>query len=285
MIEKELAQKKISLAIDQLSEGVRKNYPEHMYEPQRIEIAQQLAIKEYYKLLPFLSSKQFDLLYDQMLEWFVGKNELAPVHDYWNFVGSMTETLKLKSNVFFLTSENVSWKLQTIDVKNFYLYWGVGDLNNKGEKDGSWTYDDVKREVIDDPERFAINKRISDEKSADTLISRDDYPIIALRNLDGTYKLLDGNRRVMRAWLYDVNTLEVWVGEVIREPIIYNHWVSPSFLRRILAEYQISPTQKVKDSTRSQLEIIFKTSTVAKYHFKTRCTHLPGAREISNGLL
>lgn len=276
---------KISKIISSLSDADRNIYPKHIYEPQRIEIAQQLAIKEYYKLMPFLSVEQFDQLYDQMLEWFTGIScELAPVHDYWNFVGSMTETLKLKPTVFHLTSENISWELHSVDTKEFELYWGVGDLENNGNKNGHWAYGEVKKEIIDNPKRFAVNKRISDEKSADTKISRDDFPIIALQNLDGTYKLLDGNRRVMRAWLYDIDKLDVWVGKTIREPLVYNYWVSSSFLRRILMEYQINPTQTVKESIRSQLKIIFENSSIAKYHFEKRCMHIPGVKEIVGNL-
>lgn len=276
----------IIAAVARLNPTDRRMYPEHIYDPERIEIARELALKEYYKLMPFLHPQDFDRLGSEMIDWFNGQSyELAPVHDYWNFVGGMIETLKLKTVNMYLTSENISWSMQDIDPRQLRLYRAMGDLQKGDKTEGSWGYQDVQQEIVSNPERLALNKQISDEKSQDTTISRDDYPIIVIQNIDDTYKLLDGNRRVMRAWLYGVDAITAWVGRVQREPALKNYWVSASFLRLMLMEYQADPRPEVAASIRSQLEILFAASSIAKYHYQKRCIHMPGAAQIAKGIL
>lgn len=221
-----------------------------------------------------------------MIGWLDGrKSEMAPIHDYWNFLGGTLLSLKLKNIRSYLTSENITWKLEALDPKSIDLYWAVGTLSSYGDPDQDFTYDFVKAHIIDQPDEFAKNLKISDEKSKDTIIDRDHYPVIILRQLDGSLKLLDGNRRVMRAWLRDTDSINAWVGTVNKEPVIYNQWVGADFLRLLVAEYTENPTTKVFDLVRSQLKILFAVSPIAKYHYEKRCMHIKGARELVEGLL
>lgn len=275
----------IQQRIDRLTNEQRCEYPKHYYDPIRLQITHDLAIKEYYKLFPFMTEKQFDLLEDAMFDWFVGEaEELAPVLDYWNIIGSFTETLKLKELVFYLTSSNVSWSLETINVKQLKLRWGVGDLGEGEVRSGSWTYEDVEAAILNNPQRLKNNKDISDVHSNATSLNRDHFPIVVLQNRDDEYTLLDGNRRTMRAWLNGDDTIQAWTGRVVAEPILKDYWVSPSFLRRLLAEYSTDDSDEVLQSIRSQMQIVFGQSVVAKHHFLKRCLHIPGAKEIADSL-
>lgn len=276
----------IEARINQLTDEDRRMYPAHYYDSVRIRIAQDLAIKEYYKLYPFMTEAQFDQLENTMLDWFVGIDyELAPVHDYWNIVGSFTETCKLKELIFYLTSSNIVWELEEIDSRALVLRWGVGDLAEGEVKTGSWTYQDIQDSVLGNSERFVAHMNNSDEHSASSAISRDHFPIIVTKDSDGNYTLLDGNRRTMRAWLNGSNNILAWVGKVVSVPALKDFWVSPSFLRRLLAEYVIANDERIMQSIHSQLEILFEQSTVARYHYVKRCLHMPGALQAARGLI
>lgn len=276
---------KILDTIAGLSEEDQQAYPAHIYEPERIEIARELALKEYFKLFSFLKEKDFVNMDNAMIKWFDGRDtEMAPVHDYWNFVGGTLLSLKLKDIVPYLTSENITWHLETLDTKAMSLYWAVGTLSHYGNANQKYTYDFVKAHIIDQPDERAENIRISDEKSNDTTVNRDRYPILVGRQLDGSLKLMDGNRRLMRAWLHGDDTISAWVGTVNKEPMILNQWVGTDFLRRLLSEYTQNPTDEVFSSVRSQLKIAFTTSSIAKYHYKKRCLHINGAKELAEGL-
>lgn len=277
---------KIIDTIKGIPEKDREVYPSHIYNPERIEIIRELALKEYFKLFSFLKESDFKKMDEAMIEWLDGrKSEMAPVHDYWNFLGGTLLSLKLKNIRSYLTSENITWKLEALDPKDIHLYWAVGTLSDYGELNQDFTYDFVKKHIIDRPDEFAKNLKISDEKSTDTIINRDHYPIIALRQLNGELKLLDGNRRTMRAWLKGAESINAWVGTVDKEPAIRNQWVGADFLRLLVSEYTENPTNEVFDSVRSQLKIIFDVSSIAKYHYQKRCLHIKGAKELVEGIL
>lgn len=277
---------KILETIEGISHEDRTAYPSHIYDPERIEIMRELALKEYFKLFPFFKEADFKNMDDAMIEWFDGrKSEMAPVHDYWNFLGGMLLSLKLKNIRSYVTSEHITWKLENLNPKTVDLYWAVGTLSDHGDVDQAYSYDFVKEKIIDQPEEYVKNVKISDQKSGDTIVDRDHYPIIALRHLDGNIELLDGNRRVMRAWLQNNEFMNAWVGTITNEPAIYNHWVGADFLILLISEYTQNPTATVFDSVRSQLEIVFATSSIAKYHYQKRCMHIKAAKELAEGLL
>lgn len=276
---------KIEGIVRDLPEQVKDVYPKHLFEPERIEIARELMVKEYYKLFPFLSLDDFEQLEDTMIEWLNGRDqEMAPVHDYWNFLDGSLMGLKLKDVVPMLTSENISWKQERLDAKQLALYWPVGTLNEFDHK-LEYNYDFVKTKVIGSPDVLLRNKQISDEKSADTKLSRDEFPIIVLRHSDTRLQLLDGNRRVMRSWLYDISEINAWVGTVVREPLLKNYWVPTGHLRRLIAQYAHDTRPEVKEMVRSQLDYLFVTSNIARYHYKLRCLHKPYAKELADGLI
>lgn len=278
-------QQEIQNTIDNLPSNITSAYPAHILEPTRIEIARELAVKEFYKLFPFLDSDDFQKMDTAMQGWLDGRDqELAPVHDYWNYIDGMMLSLKLKDIIPLVTSENISWTQETIDPKQLELYWQVGNLANHGKPPFNYSF--VKTHIIDNPEEFAVNQKISNEKSTDTTVSRDNYPIITLRQPDDSIQLLDGNRRVMRAWLFDHPTITSWVGTVIDEPILHNHWVGTGFLRRLLSQYATDPRPEVASSVRSQLELILPSSSIAQHHYRERCIgKFAFAAKLAEGLL
>ncbi len=265
----------------------KKIYPAHLYELVRFEIIWQLVLKEQYKLLAFLDEDGLLALGDTMIEWLAGqKFELAPFDNWWNLADSFMMGLKFKNIVPYITSENIEWQLRSIDSRDISLYWPVGTLRDIASQE-HYDYSFVRDHVLNDPKVLSENRKISDEKSKDTLLSRDHFPIIVLRQVDGHLLLLDGNRRVMRSWLYGNEHIEAWVGQVKRAPTLYNHWVNTADLRRLLEQLNgASPNSPEWRSVRSQLEIILPSSSVARINFRERCLgHDSFAAELSAGLL
>lgn len=276
---------KILAAIAAAPKDERDVYPAHIYEPERIEILRELVLKEFYKLFRFLDVDDFTKMGDAMIKWLTGHGfELAPIADYWNFMDGIMISLKLKDIGPNLTSKNIQWKLEELDPQSLKLSSPVGTVARDSQH--PYTYNAIRQSILNNPEKMQENLRISDEKATDTLLPRDNFPIVVRRNLDKTYGLLDGNRRTLRAWLKNRHAITAWVGTVIAEPVHKDYWVSTPFLRRLLALYAAEPTPEIAASLRIQLKLLFDQSVIAKHHYKTRCIpHYQFAEKLAEGLL
>lgn len=270
----------IHTIIDRIPADARGHFPQHIFEPARIEIARELVLKEYYKLFPMLEAANFDQVSSSILYWLHGAGyELAPVTDFWNYIDGTMLTLKLKDVVPQVTSANITWQLEALDPHQLKLVTPVGNLAEHGQP--PYNYEFINQRILQNAQQMVINRRISDEKSSDTVVSRDHYPVLVRREPDGTLHLLDGNRRTLRALLYGRPSIDAWVGTVAREPRLQDHWVNTGFLRRLLSEYAEAPTPEVRASIQSQLKIILGSSAIARFNFQTRCIpHYPFAAEL-----
>jgi hypothetical protein len=267
--------------VDRIAPDIRGHYPQHIFESQRIEIARELVLKEYYKLFPMLEAANFDQVSTSILYWLHGAGyELAPVADFWNYIDGTMLTLKLKDVIPQVTSANISWQLERLDPHQLQLVAPVGNLAEHGRP--PYNYEFINQRILQNAQQMVINRRISDEKSSDTVVPRDHYPILVRREPDGSLKLLDGNRRTLRALLYGRTSIDAWVGTVQNEPRLMDHWVNTGFLRRLLSEYAEAPNEEVKASIQSQLRIILNSSSIARFNFQTRCVpHYPFAAELA----
>lgn len=263
----------------------RNAYPGHIFEPERIEIMRELVLKEFYKLFRFMNKKDFEKLGNTIPQWLIGHGyELAPVADYWNFLDGIMISLKLKDIGPSLTSKNITWQLEQLKPRDLKLSSPVGTVAQDSKY--PYTHASIEQSILKQPDRLKENLKISDQKATDTLLPRDNFPIIVRRNIDKTLTLLDGNRRTLRAWLKNKPTILAWVGTVTAEPALKNHWVSTSSLRRLLALYENNPTPEIEQSVRAQLKILFESSIIAKHHYKTRCLpHYQFAGKLAQGLL
>jgi len=271
----------IETIVSRIPADDRGHFPQHIFEPQRIEIARELVLKEYYKLFPMLEAANFDQVSSSILYWMHGAGyELEPIADFWNYIDGTMLTLKLKDVVPQVTSANISWQLEVLNPHELQLGTPVGNLAEHGQP--PYNYEFINQRILQNAQQMVINRRISDEKSSDTVVPRDHYPIVARRELDGTLKLLDGNRRTLRALLYGRQSIDAWVGTVRAEPQLKDHWVNTGFLRRLLSEYAETPSDEVRASIQSQLKIILSSSVIARHNFQTRCLpHYPFAAELA----
>ncbi len=274
-------EERILKIVQRIPPDERDHFPQHIFEPQRIEIARELVLKEYYKLFPVLEAANFEQVSSTILYWLHGMGyELAPVVDFWNYIDGTMLTLKLKDVVPQITSANITWQLERLDPHQLQLVAPVGNLAEHGRP--PYNYEFINQRILQNAQQMVINRRISDEKSSDTVVPRDHYPVLVRREMDGSLKLLDGNRRTLRALLYGRLHIDAWVGTVVREPRLQDHWVNTGFLRRLLSEYAENPSDEVRASIQSQLKIILDSSSIARYNFQTRCVpHYPFAAELA----
>ena len=270
----------IQTIVDRIPSDMRNHFPQHIFETSRIEIARELVLKEYYKLFPMLEAANFDQVSSSILYWLHGAGyELAPIVDFWNYIDGTMLTLKLKDVIPQVTSANITWQLEALDPHRLQLDTPVGNLAEHGQP--PYNYEFINQRILQNAQQMVINRRISDEKSSDTTVPRDHYPILVRRDPDGTLHLLDGNRRTLRALLYGRASIDAWVGSVVKEPRLIDHWVNTGFLRRLISEYVESPTPEIKASIQSQLRLTLASSSIARFNFETRCVpHYPFAAEL-----
>jgi len=272
----------IAEIIKRLPEEVKRNYPSHIFEPIRSEIACSLVLKECYKP-PAVSCGQ--TICPTAAGWLAGEGQnLTPVDDFWNLMEGIVVSLKGKDIVPQLTSAHITWQQEELDPRHLTLYWPVGTLDQFGLP--PYTYDVIKRHILDSPIELALNRHTSDYHAATTELSRDVFPIIVRRNLDDTFQLLDGNRRTLRSLLYNRPTISAWVGTVTKAPPLRNHWVNKGFLRRLVSEYANDQRPETKRLVRAQLKYIFDSTEIARYQYQKYCmAHNPLAVALANGLL
>lgn len=274
----------IRTVVSRIPADVRAHYPSHILDPVRIEIAREIVLKEYFKLFPMLEAMNFDQVSSSILYWLHGAGyELAPITDFWNYIDGMMISLKLKDIVPYLTSVNIDWKLENLDPHNLRLVAPVGNLAQHGQP--PYSYEFINQRILQNVQQLVINRRISDEKASDTKVSRDHYPIIVRREVNNTLTILDGNRRTLRALLYGKPTIQAWVGTVKTEPKLRDYWVNTGFLRRLLAQYDESPTQEMRQTVRAELKVLFDSSIIARQNYQQRCIeHYSSAQELAEGL-
>lgn len=274
----------ITTVISRIPPDIRTHYPSHILEPNRIEIAREIALKEYLKLFPILEPADFEQISSSILYWLHGAGyELAAVSDFWNYIDGMMLSLKLKDIVPYITSANISWDLEELDPHALHLAVAVGNLAQHGQP--PYSYEFVNQKILQNMQQLVINRRISDEKASDTSIDRDRYPIIVRREPNGELKILDGNRRTLRALLYGKDKILSWVGTVRAEPTLKDHWVNTGFMRRLLTEYQEKPTEEMWQTVRAELKNLFESSIIARQNYQQRCLdHYDFAQKIIEGL-
>lgn len=250
-------------------------YPDHIYDTVRIDIMAELLTKEFIKLFPSLNSDIYKLMGGDVLNWFDGKaSDLAPVHDFWNLADGIMVGSKLKQIVKTLTAQNYSWSQNIeIDLKNIKIVWPMGTLSEIGNP--PYNYSDVTT-YFSDLENKRRNMDLIKTFQGD-YSPRDDYPIMLRESVIGSYDILDGNRRVWQAILYDKNVIKANVGKNNnslddRQPM--NYWVTTGELRKIMSYLAIcieQDKQEIIESIRAYLKYIFKVSDIARINWNLRC--------------
>lgn len=244
-------------------------YPEHIYDPQRREMAEELLAKELSKLLPTLPPSD---LRSTIAQWQTSPSQYHledDIRDFWDIFAAVFEQIKLKPGFTHLfTAANVSWTREHLPVHSIQLSSPLDQLHHIPNL--------LVRPLIPVSEVVAAasaagviddQKAINDSHSTDP--AQDDYPIIAKRMHDGSVRVYDGNRRSLRAGLYGRETIDAWVGE-LHGNTPRDFWVPVGEMYQLVRYYQLATTDAQRQAARNMLENLFTLSSVAKISYTTR---------------
>jgi len=247
-----------------------RQYPTHIYDPQRIEIATGLIQHEFRHLFQSIPEALWPALDRDIAGWFDGdKYDLAPAHDFWNATDAIMRGFKLKGVVKYITAENATWRLADVPVIDIDISWKLPPLAPLG--DPPYDTRELKKRIATDPQLYR-NLTINSDFHAATTVPRDHYPVLLLSN-GGRIKIADGNRRVLRALLHDRRTIRAWQAEWPADQPLRNYWVSTAFLRELGEQAlvaQAANNQPVLTSLRELIHSLFEQSTIARTNFDLR---------------
>jgi hypothetical protein len=224
------------------------NYPAHIYEPIRREVANSYLRHELRKYFP--SVVNWQEVDGDIEKWFDGSAELYPVRDYWNGVYGIMMGFKLYNQLLsYITAENVIWSREKI---------GLADL----------TYSDFGE--------YIPRSRLDNEPV-----------IVTQKEVDGMDKLVvyDGNNRVNRAIKSGETEIESFIGRFSdsrRQP--ENYWLSTSVLMEVTeyAKMSFNDVALYKNFI-AVLAKMLSYSESGKYEMKNRV--LPKESEFKKKLL
>ncbi len=217
------------------------NYPTHIYEPMRREVANSYLRHELRKYLPSISNwSEVDQDIDK---WFDGSVELYPVRDYWNGVYGIMMGFKLYNQLLsFITAENITWSREKIKLADL-------DYSDFGEY--------VPRQIGTEP------------------------IIVTQKEIDGGDKLVvyDGNNRVNQAIKSGGLEIEAFIGrfsDARRQPD--NYWLPTSVLMEIIDYAKRAFLEKDEafyQSFAAVLKKMLSFSESARFEMKDRAVHGP----------
>jgi hypothetical protein len=246
-------------------------YPDHIYDPTRIQIASELVQHEFRKLFPSVPRKLWPALDGDIANWFDGERfELAAVHDFWNAADGILRGFKLKGLIRYITAENVRWEQLEIPIERIDIVW---HLNPLLARFGEPPYDTrvIAKGLATDPELKAALLADSDLHSESSL-PRDHYPVLLIGD-NGRYKIGDGNRRVLRALLYGRPTIFAWVARMPDHKQLHNYWVSTGFLRTLGEQAKVAEETGDKETLAGLQRVVgslFEQSVIAETNFELR---------------
>lgn len=199
--------------------NMKRKYPDHFYDQIRMEIAISQIQHDFRKLFPSIPEDQWPKIDQDISEWFLGeKFELEPIHDFWNIVGGFARGLKLKSLLSWVTAKNVIWTLEDVPLSEIQITWDFPGLEFMGKAPYS------AKEVFNKLKSREMRERRNSMKEDSDLRSkkyspRDQFPILLFHDIKGGvinqnpgYYVLEGNRRTVRAILFDKKRIASYVG-------------------------------------------------------------------------
>lgn len=254
-------------------------YPEHIYDPLRINMAEQLIEKELAKLLKGESGSVSRATIQSWRERPSNYHLEEGVRDFWDIFAAIVESIKLKpSFTAFLTADNYHWKYEEIPVESIRMSSYLDTLKNIPNL--VWKPEMTVGEVmhaIETPEELAAQKENSDQHSDD---SQNEYPIIVRKSDKGDNRVMDGNRRALRAALYGQETITAWVAYVDEGTVPRNYWVPVNDMMQLVKLFVLAKTDTQRQSVRNSLEILFQQTIVARIVFDERVAEMKGAKEL-----
>ncbi len=252
-------------------------YPSHIYDATRVELAISIINKELRKLFLGVSTDAWQAMDASVRGW---ANQPTDYHleterlqDFWDSFAAIMHGIKLKPNfVAWITAENIEWSKQTLDTRTIQMtsplkqLQKVHGLNLRVDL----LLGELAEILANNPAAKAEQKTFVDQHSTDP--AQDEYPIIVRKTSGGVIKVMDGNRRALRAVIYDQPQIEAWVGEM-KQPEPINYWVAIADMYQLVVFYKAAVEKKdthTQSAIAGTLRNIFDTSSVAQIAYQHR---------------
>lgn len=240
-------------------------YPAHIYDPIRIEIASEFLGHELGNFLPSTN----DLILSRDTEkWFDESPNFFPVRDFWNIFWSISMGTRLKPNFYrLLTAANVKWSFQEIDIDE--IYFGISwPPKTPIPQSGFTSVKDVKEFYKQNPNKIYIYE------------PRDpDYKIVLCQHKKADVVQMvveDGSNHLNQYILKNKQKIEAWVGTYSDDSFTpKNYWVPTALIYELVLTANrewIKNKSKFLEVTKTIKELI-KDSESGKYEFANRCLH------------
>ena len=242
-------------------------YPLHIYEKIRVEIGQSYLNHEFHKLFPSIQDpKIWDLINNDIEDWFDKSPNLFPVRDFWNGLDGISRGFKLKNIVARLTSQNIEWSYQEVPLDSLVITASFKELAELGNKPSIQTI-----------RKFYENTELGKEQKANDIATLDsmastrvmrDEEAITIVGKDKRFEIIDGNRRSWTAMLRGKSTICAAVGEVINDPAIFNIWLpTPILMDLVSFVKRIDPSPASLEAISQTISRLIKTSESGQYEF------------------
>ena len=255
-------------------------YSSHIHDKKRIELARTILEKESRKLYLGLSEEAWKAIDDSIRGW---SDHAINYHlenddprDFWDIFAAFTESIKLKPNfTAWITAENVHWHKATLPISKIQMTTPLEQLQKVPGLNlrANLPFAELAAALSQNPSALREQKRLVDEHSTDP--SQDEYPIIVRETEAGLFKVMDGNRRTLKATIYGQEEIEAWVGKLVGDNLV-NFWVplNDMFqLVKVYAEAIDSGDEDLKQAVAQVLKARFKSSVTAEQAYLRRISN------------
>ncbi len=254
------------------------NYPKHIYDRIRIDIATTYLRREFKKYLPDVKEPEAWSQIDSSVEkWYSEKDNIMPLRQFWNGFHGMAMGFKLKEHFLeVLTAENITWKLRDDFPLDGNLLVGTDLSFISPYFEGKNSNMEEVREFFNAPENQEIADRWRKEfqQSREESFDKDKSPIIVfVLPKDGvdSYIVQDGNRRSLLAILEGKTSIPAYYGDYTsEEKIPTNFWIPTSVIMQFAVLAKFHGTEETYQHTLEMFRHFMKISESAKVELKER---------------
>lgn len=252
-------------------------YPEHIYDPYRIALARMIVEKESRKLFLEVPEESWTAIDTSIKGWSEQPTEYhleddGP-RDFWDTFAALMESVKLKpSFTTWITAENVHWHEGSISIRDIEMTSPLGQLKQLSDLDvhSGLPFAEVMEALDKSSEARSRQKELIDRHSTDS--KQDEYPIIVRKTGADKYKVMDGNRRTLKAVIYRGSRIKAWIGESEGgEP--KNYWIPLNDMFQLVKIYKEAVEQndeQLRLATARVLQARFRASKVAVMAYQAR---------------
>jgi len=268
-------------------------FPAHISDPHRIELATGLLQKEMHKLLPNTPSSAWPTIDADIAGWAEGGADYhlegTRLQDFWDSFDAILGGVKLKPLLIAsITAANVSWRREAVALSAMGAATTLDQFKELPFARGTnhrYSLRAAKTYFAEHPDVAAKQRAIIEQYSTDP--AQDLYPIIVMQKGDDL-RIHDGHRRSMQALLRGEQTIDAWIGHQEGD-LPRDFWVPINLMMSVVRTYALlekAGSRPDRQAFGAVLRSWFDLSEVARICYRDRILDAgtPGAAELSEGM-